>query len=74
MAKVYKVMDPQEPGTSGTQSLQTDWQKCILCQKDTAEVLRCPTKSKRGAQGVGYKTITSNLLGFQKIGCLPKHL
>ena len=31
MAKVYKVVDPIQPGTS-THSPTTDWSKCVLCQ------------------------------------------
>lgn len=71
MAKVYKLMDPQKPGTSSLESVQTDWSKCILCQKNSSEGIHCPAKSKQGA---GYKTLTSNLLAFQEIGCLPWNL
>lgn len=74
MAKVYKVMDPHKSVTSDTQCPQTNWGKCILCQKDSSEILRCPAKDKRGLEGDGYKTITSNLLGFEKIGCLHTKL
>lgn len=70
MAKVYKIVDPLQPETS-RQGLQTDWSKCILCQEDTSEVLRCPAESKLPTKGAGYKTIAELLVGFDRIGCLP---
>ncbi|KAG0715277.1 hypothetical protein GWK47_001346 [Chionoecetes opilio] len=70
MAKVYKVVDPLQPGTS-TQGLETDWSKCFLCQEDTSEVLHCPAESTHATQGAGYKTIAELLVGIDRIGCLP---
>lgn len=69
MAKIYKEVDPLQPGTS-TQGLETDWNKCILCQEDTSEVLHCPAESTCVRQGEGYKTI-GKLVGFDRIDCLP---
>ena len=54
MAKVYKVVD--QPGTSNVLCLTTNWNKCVLCQEDTPEVLRCPASSKRDAEGRGLVT------------------
>lgn len=71
MAKMYKVVDPLQPGAS-TLCPTTDWSKCALCQEDTSEVLHCPAESKRGTQGAGYKTIADLLVGFSRIGCLPR--
>ena len=52
--------------------LHTDWNKCVFCQADTAEVLRCPVESKRSInQGAGYKTVADLLMKFSQIGCLP---
>ncbi len=51
MAKLFKVVDPSEPGTSGTQCLITDWNKCVLCQEDTDEMLKCPSNSACGTDG-----------------------
>ena len=34
MAKHYKVVNPNEHGISGTH-----WNKCVLCQEDTEEML-----------------------------------
>lgn len=75
MAKVYKVInDPLQPATeaSDTSCLQVDWNKCILCQTDTSEILSCPADSKRITKGAGYKTVAENLQAFEKIGSLPK--
>jgi len=73
MAKMYKVVVPLQPGAS-TLCPTTDWSKCALymCQEDTSEVLHCPAESKRGTQGAGYKTIADLLVGFSRIGCLPR--
>lgn len=73
MAKVYKMVDPLQAGTS-THHLTTDWSKCVLCQKDTTEVLKCPAESKRDTQGAGYTTIADLLVSFNTIGCLPRSL
>ena len=70
MAKMYKVVDPLQPGAS-TLRPTTDWSKCALCQEDTSEVLYCPAESNHGTQGAGYKTI-ADLVGFSRIGCLPR--
>ena len=50
--------------------LATDWTKCLFCQEDTAEVLRCLLESKHNDQGSGYTTIADLLL----VGCLPPSL
>ena len=73
MAKLHKLVDPIQPRTS-TNCLETDWSKCIICQKDVSEVLRCPAESKRATQGSGYKTLSELLLGFQRIGCFPRSI
>ncbi len=74
MAKQYKVFDPSEPGTSGSQYLTTDWSQCVLCQEDTPEMLKCPVDSTCHMEGEGYKTIAEYLEAFDKIGCLPRTL
>ncbi len=68
MDKVYKIAS-QESGTSAAVK-ETDWEKCIVCQQITSEVLKCPADSKRSIDGAGYKTLTENLLAFKKIDCL----
>lgn len=74
MSKLFKVVDPNEPETSDTLCLATDWNKCVLCQEDTDEMLKCPSNSARDTDGAGYKTMAEHLLAFDKIGCLPRKL
>ena len=59
-------------GPSTTQHhLHPDWNKCVFCQTDRAEVLQCPVESKRSIdQGTGYKTVADLLMKFSQIGCL----
>lgn len=66
MAKLFKVAEPQE---SGSQCL--DWNKCVLCQEETTEKLKCPANY---VGGPGYKTMAENLVAFDKISCLPRSL
>ena len=66
MAKVHKIVDPVLP-CSSTHHPTTDWSKCLFCQRDSEEVLRCPQKT-------GYSTIADLLLGFSNISCLPRSL
>ena len=72
MDKVYRIADPQQPTTStAVVEEYTDWDKCVVCQKITDEVLQCPANSKRNTSGAGYKTLADNLLAFKEIDCLP---
>lgn len=66
MAKIYKVAK-STPGTSDNQNTQIDWGKCVLCQVDTSESISCPSNSKRGTDGAGYKTTAENLLAFDEL-------
>ena len=68
MAKVYKIVDPLQPGRS-KQHPETNWTKYVLFQKGSSEVLRCPAKSKCITQESEYKTKTHLLVGFERIGC-----
>ena len=72
MSRVYKVVDPSEPGTSDIACSPIDWNKCALCQTNTSERLSCPADSKRDTKGIGYNTTAENLLVFKKLGCLPR--
>lgn len=72
---MYRIANPQQPRTSATVvERDTDWDKCMLCQKITDEVLHCPASSKRSTDGAGYKTLAENLLAFKKIDCLPSSI
>ena len=35
MGKLCKLVDPDDPGTLGTQYLTIDWDKYVLCQEGT---------------------------------------
>ena len=51
-------MDSTQLNTSKLDE-QTDWsiRMSVLCQKNTSEVLWCPTESKHNTQGADYRTI-----------------
>ena len=75
MAKVYKIMDGRVTSSEKVkENIQTDWNKCILCQEDTTEILWCPAESTCDQKGAGYATMADLLQGFCDIGCLPKSL
>ena len=61
---------PLQPSSSGE---TIDWDKCIICQKVTSEVLQCPARLKRGvvAIGQGYSTLSSNIIRFIELDKLP---
>uniref|UniRef100_UPI00358F6776 uncharacterized protein n=1 Tax=Myxine glutinosa TaxID=7769 RepID=UPI00358F6776 len=73
MSKSYQLVDPLQPGQSKAQ-VQTDWNKCVLCQKITRESLQCPAESKRHDVGVGYFTIAFNIRRFNELHELPMPL
>jgi len=56
------------PGTLNVQGLTRNWNKCVLCQEDTTEVLGRTAYSKCDADGIGYNTITANIMSFDRIG------
>ena len=65
--------DSQQPGPSNETLLKTDWNKCLLCQKVTYKILRCPAESKCldvGA-GKGYSTLSLNITRFSELNELP---
>ena len=67
------MVDSGQPSTT-SHNIPTDQSKCILCQEDTREVLRCLVESTRDKQGAGYTTIADLLLGFSKSSCLLRSL
>ena len=75
MSKLYRISNPEQPSTSAAAAdvsvpNDADWDKCVLCQEATDEVLKSPA-SKRSIDGVGYKTLANHLLAFKEINCLP---
>ena len=73
MAKLYKVMDPDEPQTSG-HFLTTNWDLRVLCQEETVEMLKSPANSTHRTEEAGYKNLAVNLEAFNKINSLPGSL
>ena len=51
-------------------SLHNDmnWEKCIICQKETNESPQCPANSKRKNFGAGYSSFPTNLKAYQDLG------
>ncbi len=75
MKKVCRIANPQQPSSSSAVTEKdTDWDKCVVCQQITSEVLKCPASSKRSLDGAGYKNLADNLLAFKKIDCLPSNM
>lgn len=78
MSRVYKIANLQQPSTSiptaDTVEVDTDWDKCVLCQDVKGEALQCPATSRRKNAGAGYKTLAENLAAFKNINCLPSSI
>ena len=54
-----------------------DWKRCIICQKDTSEALRCPLSSSTGTvddKKQAYIVLLKNIQEFQSINALPVQL
>ena len=66
---LYRIANPQQPSTATEKD--TDWNKCVICQQITGELLKCSADSKCTMDGVEYKSLTDNLLAFKKIERLP---
>ena len=54
-------------------NLPTNWSKCIVCQVDSDECLKCPASSNRVDLGPGaaYATFERDILGYDNIIALP---
>ena len=50
-----------------------NWNRCVICQQDTAEPLKCPLKSLRasGDKSDAYKSFLSNVEQFWAIYAVP---
>ena len=48
-----------------------DWSKCVLCQIDTSEKLRCPLESKQKNAYSCYETLCCNIRQFYQLKCSP---
>lgn len=77
MSKVYKLVESEITLADSftSQDWEIDWTKCIICQEESNESLRCPTgSSNTSTAGAGYKSLAENIQNFNKIGALPKSL
>lgn len=55
--------------------MEFDWSKCIICQKDTNEHLRCPLYTLRLVDPTNvYKSFLDNVQHFRAIDALPVRL
>ena len=60
-----RIASFEEPSTSVTVAeITVDWEKCVVCQQITDEVLEWPPNSKWSVGAVDYKTLVDNLLPF----------
>ena len=77
MSKQFKIMNktPTETSTSQIQSsfhpIAIDWNKCVLCQKDSDNELICAVNFKRHDVGAGYRYVFAKLWQFHELGALP---
>ena len=53
--------------------LPMDWSKCLICQIDTEDHLKCPAYSNRTDLGSGaaYATFEHDIMGYDEINQLP---
>ena len=49
----------------------TDWELGVLCQKDNSISTQCRSKSNSETRGIGYKTLTEDLINFKDKCSLP---
>ena len=61
MSKFYRTVNPQQASTSAAAAGEflesdTEWDKCVICQKVTDEVLQSPS-SVQNAAPMGQATL-----------------
>ena len=71
MAKHYKLIDLPHTSPDNSVIIPIDWAKCVLCQVETKEAIRCPAKSLLANKELEYRTLAENLLAFNQIGRMP---
>ena len=55
--------------------MSLDWQKCVICQDATDEVLKGPLKSNVTEDNEeAYRTFLENVIGFREANALPADL
>ena len=50
------------------------WEKCILCQETSDDLMQCPADTKRKEFGLGYESLAKNIERFYSLESLPFHL
>ena len=73
MSKQCKLVDVSKSTASRPQT-PINWELCVLCQGETAELLQCPAVSKRQHSGAGYRSLANNLMEFSELGELAQHV
>ncbi len=48
-----------------------DWNRCIICQQDTTEPLKCPLHSPASSKTDAYESFLTNVEQFKAINALP---
>ena len=51
--------------------MEIDWRKCIICQQDIPELLKCPLDSHETGGEVLYSSFLANFEEFHSLGALP---
>ena len=78
MSKTFKLVNSglpvPTPSTSSRHLMVTNWKLCVMCQEEKAELLTCPSKSKRKDVGSGYSSLAEKLMEFNELGQLPIQL
>ena len=55
--------------------MELDWSRCIICQQDISEPLKCPLDSRgKGGEAFFYSSFLENVAEFRSIGVLPTNI
>ena len=51
-----------------------DWRKCVICQENKSETLKCPLNAVSGEKTESYVSFMDNVSAFRNLGSLPARL
>jgi len=54
--------------------MDINWNKCIICQQDKSEPLKCPLDSLGSGGDEFYSSFLTNVKGFRSINALPTNI
>ena len=56
--------------------MELDWKKCIICQQENVEPLKCPLQDPGTSEdkSEAYRSFLINVEQFQAIGALPTNI